>query len=376
VNGIEVEGNPLLRAQISARPGVARVLNSPHARPLPSSSQGITIPSDGSYSAGSLAAGVDAIDAEKVWAELNDMGEGIVVGIADSGVDWHHPAVHDQYLGSEGNHDYTWFDPWEGTSEPTDTGGHGTHTTGTVLGSDGIGVAPGAKWIACRNLARNLGNPGYYLDCMQFLFAPFPQDGDPFTDGDPARGAQVTNNSWGCPPQEGCDAITLSIAVEVLRNAGQMFVVSAGNDGPTCDTIWAPANAEDGLAVGASDPLTGEIADFSSRGPVLSDGSGRIKPDVTAPGESIPSSVPGGGYASLEGTSMAGPHVAGVVALMWSANPSLIGNTDLTKQIIEETAGYRSASDLCGADTGTENNVYGYGNIDALKAVQAALNAP
>ncbi len=376
VNGIEVEGNPLLRAQIAARPDVARILNSPHARPLPANAEGITIPPDQSYMPRSLAAGVDAIDAEKVWTDLQDTGTGIVVGIADSGVDWHHPAVRSQYLGSTGNHDYTWFDPWEGTSEPTDTGGHGTHTTGTILGSDGIGVAPGAKWIACRNLARNLGNPGYYLDCMQFLFAPFPQGGDPFTEGDPARGAQVTNNSWGCPPQEGCDAITLSIAVENLSNAGQMFVVSAGNDGPTCDTIWAPANAEDGLAVGASDPTTGDIADFSSRGPVLGDGSGRIKPDVTAPGESIQSSVPGGGYASLDGTSMAGPHVAGVVALMWSANPDLIGNIDLTKQIIEETAGYRSAPDLCGADTGTENNVYGYGNIDAFKAVQAALNAP
>ncbi len=374
VNGIEVEGGPLLRYAVARQPGVDRILESPQARPLPDDATGITLPDDGSYSPGTPAAGVDAIDAERVWKELGVTGEGIVIGSADSGVDWTHPALRQQYLGSDESHEYTWLDPWYGAPEPEDAGGHGTHTTGTILGSGGIGVAPGARWIACRNLARNLGNPGYYLDCMQFLFAPYPPDGDPLADGDPARGADLTNNSWGCPPEEGCDAMILTIAVQHLRDAGQMFIVSAGNEGPACSTIWAPANADAATTVGAVDPATGLVTDFSSRGPILADGSGRIKPDVVAPGNQIPSSVPGGGYASLPGTSIASPHVAGLVALLWSADPSLVGDIDATEQIIVDTARYVPAPDLCGAGTAEQNNVYGYGIVDAYAAVSAALN--
>lgn len=377
VNGIEVEGTALLRRQIAARSDVAYILDSPHARPLPESAGSLSVPPQ-YQSIPYRAEGVDQIDAEIVWDELGVTGERIIVGQADSGVDWRHPALQSQYMGSDGNHDYAWFDPWEGTTEPTDTGGHGTHTLGTVLGQGGIGVAPGARWIACRNLARNLGNPGYYLDCMQFLFAPFPLGGDPFTDGDPARGAHVTNNSWGCPPEEGCDSITLSIGVEHLRNAGQMMIVSAGNEGPACDTVWAPANADAAFTVGAIDPRTGEIASFSSRGPVTGDGSGRIKPDIAAPGVDILSSIPGGAYAEsgFSGTSMAGPHVTGLVALLWSADPSLIGDIDATEQIIIDTADEHQAADMCGEGDVEHNNVYGYGRIDADEAVEEALETP
>ena len=101
--------------------------------------------------------------------------------------------------------DYNWFDPWNGKPSPYDDGGHGTHTLGTIVGQNGIGIAPDATWFACANLNRNLANPALYLDCMQFMLAPFPQDGDPFTDGDPTRAADVLNNSWGCPELEGCD---------------------------------------------------------------------------------------------------------------------------------------------------------------------------
>jgi subtilisin family serine protease len=321
-----------------------------------------------------VAWGVDEIDADRVWEELGVTGEGVVVGIADSGVDWTHPALQDSYLGADGDHTYTWFDPWEGTTEPTDAGGHGTHTTGTVLGNNGIGVAPDAEWIACRNLARNLGDPAYYLDCMQFLLAPFPADGDPFTEGDPSRGADLTSNSWGCPPEEGCDGLTLPIAINHLHDAGQLFVVSAGNEGPQCGTVDSPAIAEDALTVGAVDP-SGRIASFSSRGPALLDDSGRIKPDVAAPGVNVLSSRPGGDYGVASGTSMAGPHVAGLAALMWSANPELIGDVDATVQIIEGTAIYEAAPDLCGAAEPDDNNLYGHGRIDALDAVQQALSA-
>ncbi len=373
INGIEVEADPFLRSQIANRPDVAYILDSPHTRPLPPFAKPIPLDLSVSHTAGVLTWGVDEMDAELVWEQYDVTGEGIIVGSADSGVDWTHPDLQEQYLGSENNHDYTWFDPWYGTSEPTDTNNHGTHTTGTILGKDGIGVAPDAQWIACRNLGRNLGNPPYYLDCMQFLFAPHPQDGDPFTEGDPSRGAHITNNSWGCPPEEGCDGLTLAIAIEHLRNAGQMFVVSAGNDGPDCSTIWSPASADAAFSIGAIQS-NGSITGFSSRGPVLVDGSGRIKPDVVAPGQEVISSIPGDSYASYPGTSMASPHVVGLVALLWSANPDLIGDIDATEQIITSTAHYHRTDDLCGAGTDDENNVYGYGFVDALDAIELAFS--
>jgi hypothetical protein len=372
VSGIEVEGTRLLRYRIAARPDVARILDSPHARPLPSYVRPVEVDRNNAAPAVSLAWGVDQMDAELVWDRFDDTGQGIVVGHADTGVDWTHPALRSRYAGAAGAHDYTWFDPWYGTAVPGDDRGHGTQTLGIILGQDGIGVAPGAQWIACRNLGRNLGNPAYYLDCMQFLFAPHPHDGDPFTGGDPSRGAHITNNSWGCPPEEGCDGLTLAIAVQHLRNAGQMFVASAGNDGPECSTVWEPASADDAFSVGAVG-VSQEIARFSSRGPVLIDGSGRVKPDVVAPGMDIYSSSLEG-YDEASGTSMAGPHVSGLVALLWSANPALIGDIDTTEQIIIETAHPIAAPGLCGGGTVMLNNVYGHGFVDALDAVQAVVD--
>jgi subtilisin family serine protease len=115
------------------------------------------------------------------------------------------------------------------------------------------------------------------------------------------------------------------------------------------------------------------IALFSSRGPVLADDSGRIKPDVAAPGVGIYSSTPGGDYGYSQGTSMAGPHVTGLVALLWSANPTLIGDIDTTEQIIESTTDFIPADNVCGAVSDEHNNVAGYGEVDAFKAVRMAL---
>jgi subtilisin family serine protease len=241
------------------------------------------------------------------------------------------------------------------------------------VGGLGIGVAPDAEWIACRNLARNLGNTSIYLDCMQFLFAPFPAGGNPFTEGDPARGAHITNNSWGCPREEGCfTAPPLAIAVEHLRDAGQAFVVGAGNSGPSCSTIDSPALADAAISIGAIGQ-DGTIASFSSRGPISFDGSGRAKPDLVAPGVDVISSIPDEGYAAYPGTSMASPHVAGVIALMWSANPALIGNIDATEQILRDTATYVTAGNSCGSEGEDFNYSYGYGIVNAYGAVEAAL---
>lgn len=369
VNAIEVDDNLLLRLYLATRPEVDRVINSPRLRELPEMSQFTS--TDENSIIENPGWNIKMIGADRVWDEFNVKGQGILVGQADSGVDGKHPALRDTYRGKTNGDDFNWYDPWYNTASPTDGQGHGTHTLGTVLGQDGIGVAPDAQWIGCVNLGRNLANPALYLDCMQFLFAPFPQNGDSFK-GEPARGAQVFNNSWGCPPIEGCDANALKPGVDALRAAGVFVVVSTGNDGPACKTVNTPLALYDSVfSVGAVNSL-GEVVEFSSRGPVTVDGSERTKPDIVAPGADIFSSMPGGSYASNSGTSMAGPHLVGVVALMWSANPALIGDIEHTEQILTETAQPVNFSDACSDDV-IPNNTSGYGLVDAYTAVKMAL---
>jgi subtilisin family serine protease len=211
---------------------------------------------------------------------------------------------------------------------------------------------------------------------MQFMLAPFPRGGNPLKDGDPTRAADVLNNSWGCPALEGCDAGSLKPAVDALRAAGIFVAASAGNDGPSCATLDnPPAIYASTFSAGAVDRF-GNMAFFSSRGPVSIDGSGRVKPDISAPGVRVVSSLPGGTYGPEDGTSMAGPHVAGAVALMWSANPALIGNIDRTEQILIQTAKpYQGSEPSSECFTGgtRPNNAYGYGILDAYEAVKMAL---
>jgi len=351
---------------------VDRVIPSPRLRPADPAES--SAPGEPSSVPTGVQWNVSMIGADKVWEEFGVRGEGIVVGQSDSGADVDHPELHDSYRGNTEGDDYNWFDPWNGKPSPYDDGGHGTHTLGTVLGQNGIGVAPGATWFACANLNRNLGNPALYLDCMQFMLAPFPQDGDPFSGGDPTRAADVLNNSWGCPEIEGCDPGALLAAANHLRDAGIFVVVSAGNDGPNCRTVNAPLSLYDSVfSVGAIDS-NGDVTEFSSRGPVIADGSNRIKPDIVAPGRDILSSLPDGSYGSWEGTSMAGPHVVGAVALLWSADPTLIGDIDRTEQLLIETADPYTGSTALGCFDGDVPNAgYGYGILDVYEAVQEAL---
>lgn len=373
VNSMEVQGSALVRLYLLSRPDVDRVLASPRLRPIPSYSDKLT--GDLRQVERNPGWNITMIGADRVWSDFGVTGKGIVVGQSDTGVDGQHPALKDSYRGAQSGNDYNWYDPWTGSEAPNDQQGHGTHTLGIVLGKGGIGVAPDAQWIACVNLARNLGDPPLYLNCMQFMLAPFPHGGDPFKDGDPTRAAYVLNNSWGCPTLEGCDAASLKPAVDALTKAGIFVAVSAGNDGPVCGTLTnPPAIYASAFAVGAVDQF-GNMANFSSRGPVTVDGSERVKPDISAPGVDVVSSLPGGTYGPLSGTSMAGPHLAGVVALMWSANPALIGDIERTKQILIATAKPYSGSEASGEcfTGGTPNDAYGYGIVDAYAAVKMAL---
>ena len=363
VNGLEVEGGPAVRAWLASRPEVAQVLRSPRLRPIPEQPgplHGNTTPLE------SPQWNVRLIGADRVWAS-GDTGTGIVVGASDSGVDGTHPALSSGFRGGTDS----WYDPWNGTRTPTDHSGHGTHTLGTAVGRDGIGVAPGAQWIGCVNLDRNLGSPAHYLDCLQYMLAPFPYGGDPLRDGNPARAADVLTNSWGCAALEGCGEATLRPAIDALTAAGIFVVAAAGNAGPSCGSISdPPAPYPDTLTVGAVDRAR-RLADFSSRGPV----PGASKPDLVAPGVDVLSSVPGGGYLRLTGTSMAAPHVAGVVALMWAANPSLAGDVAGTAAILRRTATPLPAAGCTGGAGSTNSgNVTGVGAglVDAYAAVQAA----
>lgn len=330
------------------------------------------------------------VHASNVWA-LGYTGQSVVVGGQDTGYQWDHPALINHYRGWNGtnaDHNYNWHDAIHtnnphntndnpcgyNLTAPCDDNSHGTHTMGTMVGDDGagnqIGMAPGARWIGCRNMERGWGTPATYAECFQWFLAPTVLSGE---NPDPSKAPDVINNSWACPPEEGCtDPLVLQSAVENVRAAGIVVVVSAGNSGPECSSIDEPGAIYDAsFTVGATD--SGDnIAGFSSRGPVTVDGSNRLKPNVSAPGVNIRSSVPGNGYASgWSGTSMAGPHVAGVVALLISAHPELKGQVDGIERIIEQTSVPLTNSQSCGGILGTQipNNTYGWGRVDALAAL-------
>ncbi len=327
------------------------------------------------------------IGAPQVW-DAGITGQNIVIGGQDTGYEWDHPALINQYRGWDGqqaDHNYNWHDAIHSgggscgadAAAPCDDYGHGTHTMGILVGDDGaanqIGVAPGARWIGCRNMNQGIGTPITYSECFQWFIAPTDAQGQ---NPDPARAPHVINNSWACPPSEGClDPLILQTVVANTRAAGILVVASAGNNGTLgCSSInTPPAIYDDAFTVGAvtSSDL---IASYSSRGPVTSDGSSRLKPDVVAPGSNVHSSWLNGGYANLSGTSMAAPHVAGLAALIMAANPNLVGQAASIEDLIIATALPRTTSENCGDLPGSQqpNNTYGYGRIDAYAAVMAA----
>jgi subtilisin family serine protease len=365
VNGLEVEGGPEIRAWLSRRDDVDRVLLSQQLRPLPAAPP----TNHGNAPAPrSPEWNITLLGADRVWSQFGDTGDGIVVGTSDSGVDGRHPALAGGFRGGGDS----WYDPVRHTRTPNDTQGHGTHTLATAVGRTQTGIAPGARWVGCVNLYRNLGNPARYLDCLQFMLAPFPPGGDPFTDGHPERAPHVLTNSWGCPRIEGCDEGALQQATGALAAAGIYVVVAAGNTGPFCGSVEdPPAPYRDVFTVGAVN-RNREVIELSSRGPT---DTGAVKPDVVAPGARVLSAMPGGGYAKLSGTSMAAPHVAGVVALMWSANPALIGDLARTGDILRGTARpatptYLSHRTRDRCEQGA--NITGAGIVDAFAAVRAA----
>ncbi len=292
--------------------------------------------------------GVEKIRAPEVHNSLGITGTGAVIAIMDTGVEFRHPALQTNYRGNAGHdlfhHAASWFDPVNDGVYPYDDHGHGTHVAGTAAGQAPIGVAPGARWIGVKILnGDGAGYVSWIHAGFQWLLAP---------DGDPANAPDVVNCSWSS--RLSYDKTFLE-DIDVLQAAGILPVFAAGNTGPGAHSVGSPASLPNALAIGASDP-DDEVAYFSSRGPSPWD---QKKPTIVAPGVNVNSSVVGGIHQEYNGTSMATPHVVGVIGLMRSVSPTL--------SIIEVTQILtRTAIPLGDA---IPNNNSGWGRIDAFAAL-------
>ncbi len=309
---------------------------------------------------------ISLIRADGVWSAFSDTGAGIVVANIDTGVQYNHPALVSQYrgtlVGGGFSHAGNWYDPANKCGgAPCDNVGHGTHTMGTMVGTGGIGVAPGAKWIACKGCESGSCSSSSLISCAQWVMAP---------GGSAANRPNIVNNSWG----GGSGSTWYQSYVRNWVAAGIFPAFSNGNSGPNCGTANSPGDYPESFASGATDSVDA-IASFSSRGPSA---FGGIKPNVSAPGVSIYSSVPTDSYAYYNGTSMASPHTAGVVALLWAIRPGYKGNISATESLIAGNAVGLGTTQTCGGISAglSPNNTYGYGRIDALQTVNAGGSAP
>lgn len=358
-----------------------------------------------------VAWGINNTNAPAVWS-LGFTGQNIVVGGEDTGVYWQQGELQSKYRGWNGtsaDHNYNWHDSVHSGGNagnctgpnmqaPCDDGAasgtyHGTHTMGTMVGGDGLagpsandyGMAYGAKWIACRNMDRGAGTPTLYIECHQWMLAPTNLAGN---NPDPTKAPHVINNSWGCPASEGCPqgSNILLASIQNLVNAGIVYEASNGNDGTSgCGSVETATNAGPPaiyakpwvFSTGAFSS-TNALASFSSLGPVTINGS-RVKPDIAAPGVSVLSAgcCTTTSTATMSGTSMAGPHVSGAVALLLSARPALAGQVERILYALEQTTNHdvtrNGQPTTCGGTNWSSypSNFYGWGRLN----IQAAVNS-
>jgi len=392
---------------LAARGDVARIDPNPQiALHLPEGEQTAALPASIAADPTGIAWGVARIEAPSVWVAGFD-GQGVVIGGEDTGYQWDHPVLKPQYRGWNGttvDHNYNWHDavhdaPLDLTCGnnspfPCDPNDHGTHTAGTFAGDDGptasprhqTGVAPGARWIGCRNMDKTgTGTPTRYIECMQWMLEPTNLGN---ANGNADLAPDVISNSWYCAVTEGCTTgLEIKAAVDNLVTAGIFYAAAAGNsgtkpgsDGTGCETIVGPpATYDSSFVVGATD-ASDALANFSSRGPVA--GSNLVRPDVSAPGVSVCSSIPTNSYScAFSGTSMATPHVAGAAALLMSVFPALKGHPSKVAEILRATATTEGVTNTagvtqsCGGTPITQwpNYMVGYGRVDALNATREPI---
>jgi subtilisin family serine protease len=365
VNAVKVTADDATIAQIAKRTDVARVFDEFRVSipaPTPGVAQAIQ----------QVEWNITNVRAPEAWDNFGTRGEGIVVGSIDTGAQFDHPALINQYRGHAADgtldHNYNWFDPTGMCGDtPCDNAGHGTHTMGTIVGDDGgenqIGVAPAAKWIT----AKGCEDFGCSLESLvssgQWMLAPTDSNGE---NPRPDLRPNVVSNSWG---GGGGDDFYREV-VNAWVAAGIFPVFASGNAGSFCSSTGSPGDYPESYGVGAYD-INNIIADFSSRGPSA---YGIIKPNISAPGVDVRSAVPGNGYDWFNGTSMATPHVAGAVALLWSAAPAALGDIELTRELLGASA-IDHDDTSCGGDAGN-NNAWGEGQMDIVAALEMAPIGP
>lgn len=355
-NAIGVASNEAVLRTIAGFPEVGEIVSDTRHPIIPST------PSEAQAAVETAAAwNVERVGAPGAW-EMGIDGSGVVVANLDTGVDHTHQSLADTYRGADGSHDYDWWDAVAHEEEPYDDNSHGTHTMGTMVGGDGpgpdtndIGVAPGARWVAAK--AFDSGGSGFatwILEAAEFLSAPTKLDG---SDPDPTLAPHVVNNSWGggqCSPW-------FDDVLDTWRALDIFPAFAIGNSGPDEGSANSPGDSPKAFSAGATD-YNDEIAFFSSRGPSCYQ---ETKPEVSAPGVAVRSSVPQGGFDWYSGTSMAAPHIAGAVALVLQSSAHAMGVEDIERVLAE------TALDL--GDEGPDND-YGAGRLQALDAVREAFN--
>lgn len=347
MNAVAITGTKDVMEKIASFPEVEKILNNEQRKVLNVDVMDAKITA--------TEWGVDRVKAQEVWGMGFD-GTGVLVGILDTGVQWNHPALMEKYYGynaetGEVNHEGSFFDPYYNQTVAYDDNGHGTHVAGTILGSDAngtnqVGVAPGAKFIMAKAFdAEGYGYDEEILSAMQWIME---------------QGPDLVSNSWG--GGSGIDE-TYRESVTNWRAAGIVPVFAAGNTDlftpQVPGTVSSPGNFPESIAIGATD-INDNLANFSLLGPSP---YGEIKPDLAAPGVNIRSSLPGSSYGNASGTSMATPHVSGVIALLLAANGSL--TVDQIEDILKNTA--RPLTNASYPDT--PNNAFGWGLVDAKEAV-------
>jgi hypothetical protein len=314
---------------------------------------------------------ITKIRANEVWSTFGIRGAGAVVGIVDTGVLYTHSALVDTYRGNLGggnfDHNYNWFDFFDGKLVPYDDNGHGTFGTGIVIGDGGpgyqIGIAPDAQWIAYRALDGGGGTAESLHAGLEWMLAPTDLTGN---NPQAKLAPQVVLNMWH---YNACDH-SFAPDLAALRAANILPIFAPGSKGPGCVLVAYPAASPDALSAGATDS-DDLISGFSARGPSCEDGA--IKPDLAAPGVNIRSCTLNGGYDAWSGTSFSTAHLAGAAALLFSADSRI--TIDELEQTLFETAVCHDNDLICGGELCPgANNAYGYGRIDVFEAVSLTMS--
>lgn len=404
-NSIHIQQGTLSSAQaISRLPGVALIRESRVVQLDPAMIEGpqLLAPTSYGWNLDALEpdSGLYGLQAAQVWDQYGIKGSGIVVANIDTGVTYQHEALERQYRGNLGgsyDHDFNWYAPSDtgagqcggnAATSPCDHEGHGSGTAGIMVGetedlTEQLGVAPAAKWIACMGCDSGTGCSEEALTgCADWMVAPCPIGADP---GDPTCNPDmrpnIVNNSWG----GGYGDEWYRGYVQAWTAAGMFPAFSAGND-YACAAVGSPGDNPEAFGTAAHGSNGQNIyaggPSLFFPNPSCDPEAYEVDPHLNAPTYGRTAGNAPGSYYNLSGTSGASPHTAGAVALIWSANPDLIGDIWGTFNILEQTADRTSTQSWREGDCGKPacagsdpypNYEYGWGYLDALAAVDEAL---